>query len=394
VTSNRAHGAAAAAASLAAVILALGGCLDAAEERARRDDELGRAQAGGARVEVAGGLAVVRELAPGTKTLVMWSKAPSLRARLFTGPAGGGTWSLTVANALPDCEASARIGADGAATPLFPIPALGAATTTTTTAPTTRSFAAELPADTEVELAFAPDDAGSAGRFRFAVFGDVQEKLPSVGDIYARMRAERDLRFVLMSGDLTKHGTPAELERFEAEAAALPIPLYPTLGNHELDSDGGGRAFADRFGRGTFHFVYRGVAFTFLDSASATVAPLAYRWLDRWLDEQRHAPHIVVSHIPPLDPFGLRGGSFASRNEAADLLGRLARAGVDATFYGHIHSYYAFTNAGIPAFISGGGGSYPEAFDGIGRHFLVVDVDPAGAGAGAPRLTVTVVRVE
>jgi Icc protein len=392
VTTERVPGAAAvaaAAAAVAAAILALSGCLDAAEERARRDDELGRAEAGGARIEVEGGLAVVRALAPTTKTLVLWSKAPSLRARLFTGPAGGGTWSLTIANALPDCKASARIGADDAAAPLFPIPAPGGITTAA--AATTRSFAAALPADTEIELTFAPDDAGRAGRFRFAVFGDVQEKLPSVGDIYARMRAEPELRFVLMSGDLTKHGSAGELERFEAEAAALPIPLYPTLGNHELDS-GGGDAFAARFGRGTFHFVYRGVAFTFLDSASATIAPSAYRWLDRWLDQQRRNPHIVVSHIPPLDPFGLRGGSFASRNEAADLLGRLARAGVDATFYGHIHSYYAFTNAGIPAFISGGGGSYPEAFDGIGRHFLVADVDPTDAAA--PRLTATVVRVD
>ncbi len=46
------------------------------------------------------------------------------------------------------------------------------------------------------------------------------------------------------------------------------------------------------------------------------------------------------------------------------------------TIYGHIHSYYAFSNAGIPAYISGGGGAIPERFDGIGRHYLTVDVDP------------------
>jgi hypothetical protein len=65
-----------------------------------------------------------------------------------------------------------------------------------------------------------------------------------------------------------------------------------------------------------------------------------------------------------------------SRNEAAALLSKLAQGDVDVTFYGHIHSYYSYDNAGIPAFISGGGGARPETFDGIGRHFLVVDVEP------------------
>jgi Icc protein len=81
-------------------------------------------------------------------------------------------------------------------------------------------------------------------------------------------------------------------------------------------------------------------------------------------------------HIPPIDPVGVRNGSFADRNEAAKLLAKLAEGGVDLTLYGHIHTYYPFSNAGIPAHIAGGGGAIPERFDGIGRHYLTVDVDP------------------
>ena len=80
-------------------------------------------------------------------------------------------------------------------------------------------------------------------------------------------------------------------------------------------------------------------------------------------------------HIPPIDPIGVRNGSWASRSEAAKLLGRLAEGRVDLTLYGHVHSYYEFDNAGIPAFISGGGGAIPERFDRIGRHFMVFEVD-------------------
>ncbi len=113
-----------------------------------------------------------------------------------------------------------------------------------------------------------------------------------------------------------------------------------------------------------------------LDSASATIDPLVYDWLEGWLSEGRERVHVVAMHIPAIDPIGVRSGSFASRNEAAKLLTRLANGRVDLTLYGHIHSYYDFDNAGIPAYISGGGGAIPERFDQIGRHFLVFDVDP------------------
>jgi hypothetical protein len=83
-----------------------------------------------------------------------------------------------------------------------------------------------------------------------------------------------------------------------------------------------------------------------------------------------------LTHIPPIDPKGIRNGSFGSRAEAAKLLNMLAQHDVDVGFYGHIHSYYAESNATIPVYISGGGGALPEKFDGIDRHYLTVDYNP------------------
>jgi hypothetical protein len=165
------------------------------------------------------------------------------------------------------------------------------------------------------------------------------------------------------------------------------VPLFATLGNHELANSQ--PPYHTLFGRGTFRFVYRGTQFTLVDSASATIAPLTYDRLALWLAEGRERMHVVGMHIPPIDPVGTRNGSFASRAEGARLLAMLAGAGVDLTLYGHIHSYYSFWNAGIPAYISGGGGALPERFDGVGRHFLSVDVDPASSVA-----TIHVVRVD
>ncbi|RYE83441.1 MAG: metallophosphoesterase, partial [Myxococcales bacterium] len=232
----------------------------------------------------------------------------------------------------------------------------------------------------------APDRAAREP-WSFGVYGDVQDAIDRVQDIYRRMNEESTVRFVVIVGDLTEEGTPDQLERFARELKTLTRPVYATLGNHELgDAD---VPYHAHYGRGSSHFVFRGVHFTLLDSASATIDPIVYGWLDGWLAEGASDLHVVGMHIPPLDAEGVRNGSFTSRAEANKLLGRLARGGVDLSVYGHVHSYYAFANAGIPAFITGGGGAIPERMDGIGRHFLVFDADPASA-----RITGRLVRVD
>ena len=151
---------------------------------------------------------------------------------------------------------------------------------------------------------------------------------------------------------------------------------------------------ASAFLRANKALALTGVGFTLLDSASATIDPLAYEWLDQWLAEGRHQVHVVAMHIPPLDPDGERNGAFASRSEASMLLAKLAAGGVDLTLYGHLHSFYAFGNGGIPAYISGGGGAIPERLDSVGRHFLVIDVDPGAPGEDGRVLSVGIVRVD
>jgi len=215
--------------------------------------------------------------------------------------------------------------------------------------------------------------AAEKSHFRFALMSDVQEAIDRIQDVYRVINTRTDLDFLLGAGDLTEEGEVAELERFQHELASLAVPYYTTLGNHEL----GDRppAYQQWFGRANFQFAHHGVYFTLLDSASATIDPLALEWLDGWLGNARDSVHVVAMHIPPLDPVGTRNAAFASRAEAAGLLAKLAEGGVDLTLYGHIHSYYSFPNAGIPAVISGGGGASPERAGDIGRHFVVFEVD-------------------
>ncbi|MEI9937797.1 MAG: metallophosphoesterase [Pseudomonadota bacterium] len=331
------------------------GCTRPAEERTRRDLDVGHSQSAALDVEVTSGLAAVRGLS--SDQLALWLSAPSVDVSLAVHEAL--RLELYVENSMAALELT-----DLDAGRLVPLVSGAGATK--------KSWLLTLtPGSWHYRLA-APNTAEN-GRFRFALMSDVQEAIDRIQDVYRVINAEPELDFLLGAGDLTEDGEVDELERFQHELATLDVPYYTTLGNHEL----GERppAYQDWFGRANFQFVHRGVYFTLLDSGSATIDPLADDWLDAWLENGRQSVHVVAMHIPPFDPVGTRGASFASRAEAAALVAKLAEAGVDLTLYGHIHSYYSFKNAGIPAFISGGGGANPERADNIGRHFMVFEVD-------------------
>jgi 3',5'-cyclic-AMP phosphodiesterase len=338
-----------------ALLLALS-CLRPTEERVAADLEVGQAEQGVLSIKVDDGLAAVRSLKD--DGVVLWGSAPSFAFELTASVAR--TLRIDVQNCLPDAELQVLSG-DAQLTPLD-----------STGVPTRKGWLVTLPAGSG-RLALAAPDSDNRETFRFALLSDIQEAIDHVADIYDRLNGQNDLRFVLGAGDLTPRGTREQLERFQSELLRLKIPYFATLGNHELGTHPD--LFHEYFGRGNFHFRFHGVAFTLLDDASASIDPTVYDWLDDWLAASRRDVHIVAMHIPPVDPWGVRNGSMGSRNEADKFLARLAEGRVDLTLYGHIHSYYSFDNAGIPAFISGGGGAIPERFDRIGRHFMVFDVD-------------------
>jgi predicted phosphodiesterase len=361
-------GAPAAVFLLAAAGLAAG-CFAPGEERAERDATVGRASGAGLAVHVQGGLAAVRSVSQ--DRVHLWESAPSLVIELESDQVPR-SLELFVENCMPHAVLIAQAGqAEIAASPRE--------------LPTECTYQLELRSE-EVALALGVPRNDVPEAFHFGVLSDVQEAINRVQDVFSRINQEKQLSFLFGAGDLTEQGTREELEEFQAKLKGLDIPYYTTLGNHELGVSP--PLYHDYFGRGSSSFTFHGVRFTLLDSASATIDSRVDDWLDDWLARGKSSVHVVAMHIPPLDPTGVRNGAFASRNEAAELLGRLAAGRVDLTLYGHIHSYYRFNNAGIDAHISGGGGAIPEKFDGIGRHFLDVAVTPSGVQG------VKVVRVD
>lgn len=332
------------------------GCLRPAEEQVELDRSVGKAEGEAGRVVVADGLARIERFAPGA--LELWVGAPAIDVELTVAEGAPTTWTLTGRNVLSD----AALTVDGAEIEPSSRPV-----------PTEATWSFELaPGDHRVRL--APPDIEAVGAWRFAVLSDVQEAIGEIGDITAKLATERDVRFLVSAGDITDMGAASEYRRLKAEMRALPFPFYATPGNHERGEDE--RNWTRALGRANYSFTFRDARFSFLDSSFATIDPTVYGWLDDWLAAGEGGLHVVTTHIPIMDPVGLRGGQFRSRKEAGKLLTRLARSSVDLVLFGHVHSYYAFTLAGIPSYISGGGGGLPERLDGVGRHYLVVEVDP------------------
>jgi predicted phosphodiesterase len=340
------------------VILSLAGmaCTPPSAARADLDREVGQASINGIEVSVDDGLATVHELESGR--LRLWCSAPEIVIHVRSE--GARSLVLELFNAMGDTTVSAS-GEEAIVEDLV--------------IPTRKRVSLDLN-DGDNEIAITTSDTGEAGPWRFALMSDVQGGIDEVQDIFRSINSEDDVRFLLGAGDLSSTGSREELERFAHELETLDVPYYTTLGNHDVPVAG---LWQELYGRGNFRFVFRGVQFTLLDSASATIDPLAYSWLDRWLYEGLSRVNIFAMHIPALDPVGTRNGAFGSRNEAGKLLSSLHAGNVALTLYGHIHSFYQYENGGIQAFISGGGGALPERGDGYGRHYMLIDV---GAEAG------------
>jgi len=332
-------------------------CQRPAEERARRDLDVGHADNGVLGVNVPGGLAAVRVFT--SDRLVLWSSAPGWELELDAREAVA--FTLELRNIMPSADLTVVESAGASIDPLE------------SELVTRKRYSLTVPAG-QTKLRLGAPGALEDGAFRFALMSDVQEAIDAVDDLYLRMNEEDGVDFLLGAGDLTEGGSVEELVEFQDHLEILELPYYTTLGNHELWSKH--PPYQDYFGRSSFHFVHRGVHFSMIDSGSATIDPLVYEWLDGWLAAAYDDVHVVAMHIPPLDPIGVRNGAFGNRAEGASFVAQLAQSRVDLTLYGHIHSYYSFDNAGIPAFISGGGGALPERFDNMGRHFMLIDIDP------------------
>jgi len=225
------------------------------------------------------------------------------------------------------------------------------------------------------------------GPFQFVVYGDARFTNPAnVGPSNAEVRralvnqiAAIKPSFILFSGDLVLQGdNSADWTIWDAETkpwANPRIPVFPTIGNHELYKDPmvGLRNYFQRFPElknSRYYSMRAGNTMTLvLDSSQDETTGAQGQWLASRLD---HLPNDVafvffLLHHPPYthskEGFWGAGGHSARAPEQA--LAKMLEERQLKTrahfivFSGHVHNYERYEHHGVTYIVTGGAGATP-----------------------------------
>jgi hypothetical protein len=202
----------------------------------------------------------------------------------------------------------------------------------------------------------------------FLVYGDTRDN--QVGGALVQLGRSLTPDLILHTGDLVHVGDDVNYwYTFFREQAPLmaDVPLYPTLGNHEIYRDPQARQFQRFFtlpehsaGRFYYAFDYGPARFVVLDANHPDSQQTA--WLAGELERAQRdkVAHVfVLLHHPPLSV----GEHCGAALRQADWVGLFERYRVRAVFAGHDHAYERLERNGVRYFVSGGGGAelYREA---------------------------------
>ncbi len=190
--------------------------------------------------------------------------------------------------------------------------------------------------------------------FRFAWLTDTHvggttgaEDLRAVVDDLNGEIRNAEIRFVIVSGDVTEYGSLEQLRLAKQILDSLPVPYYIIPGNHDTKwSESGATDFPRIFGADRFVFEHEGIRFIgmhqgpLMKMGDGHWAPQDVRWIDSVLTQlpNPRQPIIFVTHYP-LDE------GIANWYEVLD---RLKRVNTLITMFGHGHSNRKMNFEGVP----------------------------------------------
>ncbi|MEK7538092.1 MAG: metallophosphoesterase [Patescibacteria group bacterium] len=230
---------------------------------------------------------------------------------------------------------------------------------------------------------------------RFAVVGDNHGVNPVYRQIISDIRVQ-PYAFLLNLADTSERGETAEFRAVKELEAALPFPVYHTVGSHDIKTDPARGSFIQAFGHDRWYAVdVNQVRLIILDNADRKVGfPAAeLDWLERDLAAHADRVNLIAYHRPfGLPLAGVLGDDEtpASRLTNARLTDIIRRFRVSEIFTAHLHTYLPYTLAGVPAVVSGGGGDPAQFVLGgpTNNYFHYLDVAVSG-----PTVTIRPVRV-
>jgi 3',5'-cyclic AMP phosphodiesterase CpdA len=226
-------------------------------------------------------------------------------------------------------------------------------------------------------------------KFSFAVLGDNRDGDQAFKDIIKSINKDKDIKFVVNTGDLTPNGWASEYDKYWQMCKSCRGKIYDAIGNHDLGLfNAGVNIFKKKYGNTYYYFDSGGSRFIILDNArSRGMGRKQFTWLKDILDTKK--TKFVFIHKPIFDPTGTYPNYVMTPKDENEALNRLLiREDVGYIFAGHIHGYGREERDGVIYILTAGAGAplYLPAFNGGFYHYVKVTVDGS-------RITDKVVRI-
>ncbi len=249
--------------------------------------------------------------------------------------------------------------------------------------------------------------------FRFVVYGDTrfhdpkdtEAANPPVRVALVQAIAEVDPAFVCFTGDIVYNGYDAnDWKVWDSETSIWRdknIPIYPTLGNHDLHGDEK-IALGNYFQRfpdlkNSLYYSMRAAntLMLVLDSSLDESSGPQGQWLASKLDNIPSDVDFVflMFHHPPYTSSSdakMFGGGHSARSSEQHLAKMLEERQSHTrarfvVFNGHVHNYERHEHGGVTYFVSGGGAAHaypierapddPFQSKEVNYHYLLLEVD-------------------
>jgi Icc-related predicted phosphoesterase len=254
--------------------------------------------------------------------------------------------------------------------------------------------------------------------FRFVAYGDSRFHDPTDTDAanppvriaLVRAVAAVNPAFICFTGDLVYNGNDKnDWKVWDNETSIWReknIPVYPTLGNHELHGDESValgnyfQRFPELKNSRNYSVHAANVLLLVLDSSLDETTGPQGEWLAKKLDNIPSDVHFVflMLHHPPYTSSSdtkMFGGGHSARSREK-LLAKMLEARQEKAqqekarvrfivFFGHVHNYERHEHGGVTYFVSGGGAAHAYPIDRapddpfqskeINYHYLLVEVD-------------------
>ncbi len=205
-----------------------------------------------------------------------------------------------------------------------------------------------------------------AQTLRFAVIADTHVGANGAADglrtIVEAVKAQPEIRFVILDGDLTEKGRDGEFAEFKSIIAGLTVPARVLPGNHDLHWMGfGGEGFRTTLGESRFAFQESGAAFLGMSAGDlGHFAPADLAWLAEEVHKLPPGSDLFFFvHYPPslIDNWGRAQNILCPHRTIV--------------ISGHVHAEAKQDEGGIPVF------TVRAALAGTGRPgFDVFDIGP------------------